>query len=110
MEYRLGSSDEFWRLTPRLLRLALRGAWRAEATAQKGRAWLAWHVVALGRMKRLIPLRKLMGERASQAKQTLGQAMAFLARWQSVTPPRAEPGAVPTPASDRVRRRMAEKP
>ena len=54
------SVDEFWRMTPRETTLAIEGAvWRYEREHQQV-AWLAWHVAALGRAKRLPSLRRLL--------------------------------------------------
>jgi hypothetical protein len=50
---------EFWDMTPRETVLVIEAAaWRAEQ-AQRGRAWLAWHVAALSRATRLPPLSRL---------------------------------------------------
>lgn len=52
---------EFWDLTPRETFQAIEAAaWRMEQ-AQRGRAWLAWHVAALVRSKKLPPLARLFG-------------------------------------------------
>jgi hypothetical protein len=53
--------SEFWAMTPWELRLALEaGARRLERERQRD-AWLAWHIAAMGRAKRLPSLRRLFG-------------------------------------------------
>jgi hypothetical protein len=53
--------EEFWALTPAETFAVLEaGIWRMEQE-QRGRAWLAWHVAALGRAKKLPSLKRLMG-------------------------------------------------
>lgn len=55
------SVAEFWELTPAETFVVLEAwGWRVEQE-QKGRAWLAWHIAALQRMKRLPPLSRLVG-------------------------------------------------
>ena len=55
------SVSEFWAMTPWELRLALEaGARRLERERQRD-AWLAWHIAAMGRAKRLPSLRRLLG-------------------------------------------------
>jgi len=57
---------EFWRMTPRETSLAFDVAkWRYERE-RRHRAWLAWHIAALGRAKRLPSLRRLMGMPAAK--------------------------------------------
>jgi len=64
--------EEFWSLTPRETRMAMEArAWRLEQEtartgelirlAQKLAGWLAWHVAALQRSKRLPALQRLLG-------------------------------------------------
>ena len=47
---------------------------------QKGRAWLAWHVVALDRSKRLPPLKQLLGPAKPERKPQTWQEQATIAR------------------------------
>jgi len=52
--------EEFWALTPRETARAFEAArWRQEREQQQ-QAWLAWHVAALMRSKRLPALQRLM--------------------------------------------------
>ncbi len=52
---------EFWRMTPRETSLAFEAAtWRYDRERQRA-AWMAGHIAALGRAKRLPSLRRLMG-------------------------------------------------
>jgi len=51
----------FWEMTPReTYALIQADGWRREQ-AQRGRAWLAWHIGALQRTKRFPSLARLMG-------------------------------------------------
>lgn len=53
--------ETFWSLTPRELMLHFE-AYEARAVREHQRdAWLAWHIAALSRAKRLPSLRRLMG-------------------------------------------------
>ncbi len=54
--------EEFWRLTPVETVMSIEAAvWRANHE-QRARAWLAWHVAALSRARKLPPLRRLLRE------------------------------------------------
>lgn len=68
------SVGEFWRMTPRETALAFEAAmWRYDRERQQA-AWLAWHIAALGRAKRLPSLRRLM--RMPAAKKLSGDEAA----------------------------------
>ncbi len=55
------SVAEFWALTPRELGAVLDAArWRLQREHERD-AWLAWHIAALQRVKRLPDLRRFMG-------------------------------------------------
>jgi len=55
------SVAEFWALTPRETAAVIEAAaWRMERE-QRRDVWLAWHVAALSRAKRLPALQRLMG-------------------------------------------------
>ena len=72
------SVDEFWGMTPRETVLVVEAAiWRYDREHQQ-RAWLAWHIAALGRAKRLPSLRKLLGMPA--AKKLVGDEAERRAR------------------------------
>lgn len=47
---------------------------------QRGRAWLAWHIVALDRSKRLPPLKTLLGHDKPERKAQTWQEQALIAR------------------------------
>jgi len=47
---------------------------------QRARAWLAWHVVALDRTKRLPPLKSLLGPAKPERKAQTWQEQARIAR------------------------------
>ena len=54
------SVAEFWDLTPKELRLCFEAdQWRQTQQVQRD-AWLAWHIAALSRTKRLPPLRQML--------------------------------------------------
>ena len=56
-----GSVSEFWDMTPREVHALIEADnWRRDQ-AQRGRAWLAWHIAALQRVKRFPALARLMG-------------------------------------------------
>ena len=55
--------EAFWSMTPReTYGLIQADTWRRDQ-AQRGRAWLAWHIAALQRVKRFPSLARLMGHR-----------------------------------------------
>lgn len=56
----------FWGLTPRLYVLHMNGARDRLEMEQRNRAWLAWHVEALHRQKKLPDLQKFAGGRAAR--------------------------------------------
>jgi hypothetical protein len=49
-----------WGLTPRIAAAVLRGAHRRVLDEHNDRAWMAWHVAALQRMKRMPRLGELL--------------------------------------------------
>jgi hypothetical protein len=52
---------EFWDMTPREIQAAIEAdIWRRELVHRRD-AWLAWHVAALSRAKRLPPLQRMLG-------------------------------------------------
>lgn len=52
--------EEFWALTPREMRLVFEARAEQARLAHRQRAWLAWHVAALTRAKRMPPLARLI--------------------------------------------------
>lgn len=62
----------------------LRGAGRRAAREQDGRAWLAWHVEALARQKRLPKLDALLGQKTPARHQPPQDMSAVAARWHRV--------------------------
>ena len=58
---------EFWAMTPREVAMAAQAANRRARSEHRRDAWLAWHVGALARVKRLPPLKQLMGEMQTKA-------------------------------------------
>jgi malate/lactate dehydrogenase len=51
--------DSFWEQTPRTLAIASDAYRDTQIEAHNNRAWQAWHVAALGRGKKMVPLSKL---------------------------------------------------
>lgn len=59
--------EEFWRLTPRETYAAIRAEnWRQDLHHRR-QAWLAWHIAALSRSKRLPSFKKLIGADKARA-------------------------------------------
>lgn len=48
---------------------------------QQDRAWLAWHIAALPRMKNFPALEKLMGGKTKVRRQTVSEMEAIMAAW-----------------------------
>jgi hypothetical protein len=48
---------------------------------QQGRAWLAWHIAALPRMKKFPELEKLMGTKRKARRQTASEMDAIFKAW-----------------------------
>ncbi|MEP6827916.1 MAG: hypothetical protein ABJA10_07560 [Aestuariivirga sp.] len=46
---------------------------------QKNRAWLAWHIAALGRVEKMPSLEKLMGE--NEIEQSQDEMIAIATGW-----------------------------
>jgi len=64
---------EFWDLTPRELFAVVEAATWQREQAQRRDMWLAWHIAALSRTKRLPALQKLI--RPGKAKALHGEAL-----------------------------------
>ena len=74
----------FWRQTPRLFFLAVRGKARAAQTEHRNRAWLAWHIEALQRTKRLPRLSDLAPGPSRPVKpKSSSQLLAIARLWDS---------------------------
>lgn len=57
--------DAFWRATPRYIAMIIDAKASQFRREHNERAWLAYHVALLGRMKRLPDMRKLMAREPS---------------------------------------------
>jgi hypothetical protein len=93
IELDLGSHETFFRSTPRLLSLLVEGKRRAADADHHNRAWLAWTTAALGRAKKMPPLKDLVGTKAKAKKPTVMSAdqMLTMARmWSAVAGPPTE--------------------
>jgi hypothetical protein len=49
------------------------------------RAWLAWHIVALDRSKRLPKLQSMMARRQSRSRQSWQEQQRIMGQWIAVT-------------------------
>ncbi len=58
--------EAFWALTPRETFMVLEAAGRRWEREHRRDAWLAWHVAALGRAKKLPPLQRLLGTKPAR--------------------------------------------
>lgn len=76
----------FWRLTPRLLGLALQGRRRAAKAEHAGRAWLAYHAAYLPNAKERPKLSDLMGLKPdlTAGRQTLAEMEVAMRKWRFV--------------------------
>lgn len=72
--------DAYWRQTPRLFDIAIRARIRVKEQDQQGRAWLAWHIAALPKMKRFPSLKDLLGIKRKAKLQTPDEIEAGLKR------------------------------
>jgi hypothetical protein len=76
--------DSFWDQTPRTLSLAFAAYDETQVNDYNGRAWLAWHMAALSRSKKLPPLRNLMSK-VTTPKSAMEEQIAGLVRWVRAT-------------------------
>lgn len=60
--------DRFWGLTPRLYLAHMRGAADRLEDEHRNRAWLAWHVEALSRQKKLPDAEEFIGGKAGKVE------------------------------------------
>lgn len=63
-----------------MLLIVLSGAALAAEREQQGRAWLAWHIAALPRVKRFPSLDDMLGVRRKVRRQTQDELVANLKR------------------------------
>lgn len=81
----LGSDlDAFLRLTPRLFDLAVKARAQARRTDDERSITAAWNTAALGRMKRMPPLAKLLKPQEPQVARKARHWTKQLAAWQRV--------------------------
>ncbi|MBN8959330.1 MAG: phage tail assembly chaperone, partial [Rhizobiales bacterium] len=69
--------DQFWRKTPREIRLILDARSAASEREHNERAWLAWHIAALSRAKVMPKIDKLMAK-PKPTLQTWEQQLAIV--------------------------------
>jgi hypothetical protein len=75
--------SHFWRLTLREIGVILDGAAGRLRREHNDRAWLAWHVEALSRQKKLPKLKDLTFDapRKPKRRQTVEEQIAIAHRW-----------------------------
>jgi hypothetical protein len=91
VELDLGAAEAFFRSTPRLMALLVEGKRRAAENAHLERAWLAWTTAALGRTKKMPPLKDMVKAPQRETKRRVMSAdeMLTMARmWSAVAPPK----------------------
>lgn len=86
------SEDEFWRKTPRQVVRAFDAQNKILMREHNERAWLAWHIAALPRSKKLPKLEKMLLRTGKKTRQTWQEDLAAMDRWVAVTN-RLEPKA-----------------
>jgi hypothetical protein len=64
---------------------AFKGYERRCEVEQKRTAWLAWHIEALSRQRKIPPLNDLFGEKRKVKPQTPDEMLAALQAWANVT-------------------------
>jgi hypothetical protein len=64
--------------------LILAGSRDAREREHNDRAWLAWHIEALRRAKRLPKLDRLLAKQKRRTKQTWQEQMHIMSMWASV--------------------------
>ena len=69
----------FWDISPRETALEIQAATARIKREHKNRAWLAWHIAALGRIEKMPTLEKLMGE--PEPQQTDEEMIAIATGW-----------------------------
>jgi len=70
-------------VTPRELAREISAAIRRHANEHNARAWLAWHVAALQRSKKMPPLKRLMAQE-KRRRQTWQEQLKMVELWQAV--------------------------
>lgn len=80
----------FWRLTLREISIILDGAAEGMIQEQNGRAWLAWHIEALARSKKMPTLASMQSERPRKRRKMTPEEMISMAHlWTAATAGRA---------------------
>jgi len=74
--------DSFWTKTPREVEIIIEARWDAEVRKHNELAWLAWHIVALGRRPKMLALERLLVKKPSGRKRkTAEEIMAVMSMW-----------------------------
>lgn len=76
----------FWRLTVREIGVILDGAADRLRDERNNRAWLAWHIEALARAKKLPKLKEFLldAPKRERRRQTIEEQIAIAHRWTAV--------------------------
>jgi hypothetical protein len=80
----------FWRSTLREIAAVLKGAGARLTQEQDARAWLAWHIEALARVKKLPRLEEMQSKRRRSVRRMTPDEMIAIAHlWTAATAGRA---------------------
>ena len=77
--------DSFWDQTPRTLAIAFDADTELQILHHNERAWQAWTTAALGREKRMSPLRKLQVTKDQFRKKNMDEQIAGLVEYVKAT-------------------------
>ncbi|MET3662503.1 hypothetical protein [Aquamicrobium ahrensii] len=76
----------FWRLTLREISIILKGAAARLTREQDGRAWVAWHIEALARTKKLPTLKSMQsGKPLKRRRMTPNEMISMAHLWTAAT-------------------------
>lgn len=75
------SHESFWDQTDRTLLLTIKAQDEKSQREHNRMAWAVWHTVALGRMKKLPPLSRLLYRAKKAVSQTIEQQIAMARMW-----------------------------
>ena len=76
---------EFWASTPRQVKASLDAASHCFIREHNERAWLAWHVAQLSRMKKMPALKRLLAKQPVRARQTWKEQLEIMEAWGAAT-------------------------
>lgn len=84
-EFLAAGLDEalFWRCTPKQIAVHFEAAGMRNRRDHDGRAWLAWHVAALSRARKLPRLDALLARTGARRRQTWEEQLAMMQAWSA---------------------------